>query len=317
MIPYRWEVEYKVAPSLKQSETIEGYTFEVIKGETKSGTFVKLKYETSAFDEMLPDREDDNEYAEATVARRHQKVIYRLMLERMVYQQISHPILIEIISRPTLLNKEELISAGIHKLRAVSNTLSYSWAILDVGDSIRESHEFWKSGFKGRVEGFADDTLRVADWLHRSETEHDFIQSFILAWISFNGLYDLFASINGFSACDDATKFERMISGLIKENEAAQIINTHAKVLNLLESYNIKSGTGNKNWSDELKAERLNPKRSNMAILKYAARCIYGVRKQVFHEAPEPDNIVDRAKSAKLMLMPIALTCLKNFVKYE
>jgi len=54
-----------------------------------------------------------------------------------------------------------------------------------------------------------------------------------------------------------------------------------------------------------------------MAILKYAARCIYGVRKQVFHEAPEPDNIIDRAKSAKLMLMPIALTCLKNFVKYE
>lgn len=317
MIPYRWEVEYKVVPSLKQSDTIEGYTFEVIKDETKSGTFVKLKYETSAFDEMLPDRKNDFEYAEATIARRHQKVIYRLMLERMVYQQISHPISIEIISRPTLLNKEELISAGINKLRTLDKEFTMLRAILDVGDSIRESHEFWKSGFKGRVAGFADDTLRVADWLQRSETEQDSIQSFILAWISFNGLYGLFASINGLSTCDDATKFEKMISGLIKEVDAEQIVNTHAEELNLLESYNIKSDKGTENWSDRLKAERLNPKDSNMAILKYAARCIYGVRKQVFHEVPEPDNIIGRAKNAKLILMPIALTCLKNFVKYE
>ena len=39
--------------------------------------------------------------------------------------------------------------------------------------------------------------------------------------------------------------------------------------------------------------------KDNHMILKYTVRCIYGVRKQVFHEAPRTSDILGRINTSK------------------
>ncbi len=204
IIPHEWEVKFRVSPSLKNSETIGDCRFEVHGKET----FVKFAYTTSAFDEKLPDSEGEYEYAEETKAKRERAKIRSLMLERMVYQRVFQPIRVDIICGPTLLNRKELPK----ERRFVGNDIVIRYSILDVNDSIEESHNFWKSGFKNKTKGREDDFLRIAEWLQRSEEESDEINCFIIAWIGFNGLYGLFNEIGMQNAKNnDATKIDNAI----------------------------------------------------------------------------------------------------------
>ena len=66
IIPHEWEVNFRITPSLKNSETIGDCRFEVHGKET----FVKFTYFTSAFDEKLRDSEGEYDYAEITKAKR-------------------------------------------------------------------------------------------------------------------------------------------------------------------------------------------------------------------------------------------------------
>jgi hypothetical protein len=186
-IPHKWEVKFRISPSLKKSETIEGYRFDVRGQET----FVEVTYTTSAFDEKPPDSEGEYDYAEQIEARRKASKIRNLMVERMVYQRAFQPIKVDIADGPTLVNKNEFPKES----RPVGRSFSINNRVLDVNDSIEESHNFWKSGFKNVTEGHEGDFLRIAGWLQRSQEESDELNSFISAWIGFNGLYGLFNEI--------------------------------------------------------------------------------------------------------------------------
>ena len=332
------------------------FEFQVIgKGNGKK-TQVTIDYKTNKFDEVSPDSKSEYEYAEETKARKYELFIQNLMLERMIYQRVFSHLEVEKVKylddtdgsllkrsrmkailryvaasiakyvdspgnteNPRLLNKKELANAGLSKKHPVISDSTLKWNELDVGDSLTESHnDFWQSGFQNTSRGYENDALRIADWLQRSEGENDEINSFIFAWIAFNGLYGLFASITGFASNtgkppNDAEKFEHIIKKLLV-NEASNIGNSSA--LSKLESYGILSNNGNRNWSDELKNERRNIYKDDIKVLQYAMRCVYGVRKEVFHEAPQPVDIIERAKTCKSILIPVAVTCLKNFVKY-
>jgi len=306
LIKCLWQTEFHINPSLKKSETIGDYNFDVRNGDT----FVNCKYETDSYDTYVLDMNNEYEYIEQTLARKHASNIRDLMLERMIFQKIFRPIKIEIISRPKLLNEEELANAGLLKNRNVRKSLSGRYHILDVGDSLKESHNFWQSGFKNKISGFEPEILRIADWFQRAGIDTDMINSFIFTWVGFNGLYGLFNSIDN----NNTGKFEHMIDKLLNKTICDRIILDHSNILDKLQSYNIISEKG-KTWSDDLKKEREN-NADSVQIIKSALNCIYGVRNQVFHEAPSPTDINERVKNCKLILVPIATICLKNFVTY-
>ncbi|KPQ40982.1 MAG: hypothetical protein MPEBLZ_04471 [Candidatus Methanoperedens nitroreducens] len=136
------------------------------------------------------------------------------------------------------------------------------------------------------------------------------VNSFIFTWIGFNGLYGLFNSIEK----NNGSKFE-LIDKLLDKTICDRIILNHSNILDELQSYKLESKNGKK-WSDDLRKKR-EEKADSVQIIKSALNCISEVRNQVFHEAPSPTDINERVKNCKLILMPIATICLKNFVTYS
>ena len=84
----------------------------------------------------------------------------------MAYQRAFKPIRVDIICGPTLINRNDFPNDT-----RIVEMLSVSSIILDGNDTIEESHNFWKSGFKNKTKGREGDFLRIAGWLQRSEEE--------------------------------------------------------------------------------------------------------------------------------------------------
>ena len=311
MPSYRWRTRLKIRPSLRSPEIINGYNFEVQNGET----FVTIEYETPSFDLKLPDSRDDYEYADQTIARQHVDRIRNMMLARMIYMRVPEILRVDIVSGPTLLNKDELIAAGVHKLRSVASTLDFSWVILDVGQTLSESQVFWSAVFSKKSAKYEEDLLRIADWAVRAEEESSHYKRFIMRWIAFNGLYGLYDAINGRLQKTDKGKIEQVLIGLLANN-ADEIVRGLGNELDSLEKYGITSVSGQTDYSLDLAQERRKPTTNSVEVIKLTTFCIYGIRKEVFHEAPEPDGIEARCKTADRVLIPIVMTCLKNFVNY-
>lgn len=310
MLTYRWKIELKIRPSLRSPEIINGYDFKVHNGET----FVTIEYETPSFDSKLPDSRSD-EYADQTIARQNADQIRNMMLARMIYMRVPEILRVDIVSGPTLLNKDELIAAGVHKRRSVEKSLDSSWNILDVGETLSESQVFWSAGFTKKSAKYKEDLLRIADWSVRAEEESLHYKRFILRWIAFNGLYGLYDAINGRLQTTDTGKIEQMLDGLLANN-ADEIVRGLGSKLDLLETYGITSLSGKTDYSSNLAQERRKSSPNSLKLIKLATSCVYGIRKEVFHEAPEPDNIEARCKTADHVLSQIVMTCLKNFVNY-
>ena len=306
-----WQAEFSLEPGLRESETIGAYVFEVTEG---GETVVTRTYETSAFDEHHPKRRHAYEYAEETLVRLDAEAIRTILLKRMVYQRLVSPINIKLVTKPTLVNKEKLKEDGVRLRRHVGASFEISCPMLDVEDCLAASETFWMLGFRGIAKGQEAEVLRVAEWLEQSEHEIDHVKGFILCWIGFNGLYGLFASLKGRASSTDADKFVYMIEQLVSPKQAEEITRSLGKEFSELETYGICSGSGNTDWSIDLRAERGKATHNNLEILKLATKCAYGVRRQVFHEAPNPKDIVKQATISRAVLMPITLTCLKALV---
>jgi len=306
-----WQVEFIVEPQLRQSETIGEFEFEV----RESGeTIVKRTYETSAFDQHHSKRRHAYEYAEETLVRLDAEAIRTILLKRMLYQRLVSPINIRLVTSPTLVNREQLRADGVHLRRSIGASFDINSPMLDVENCLADSETFWMLGFKGIARGQEDEVLRVAEWLERSARETDGVKGFILCWIGFNGLYSLIASLNGKRCSPDADKFEFAIDHFVSPSQAQDIIRSIGTEITKFEGYDIRSG--NTNWSRKLSAERGKPVINNVAILKLVTRCIYGVRKQVFHEAPRTIDVLERATGSNTALMQITLMCLKSFVTH-
>ncbi|MBQ0720555.1 MAG: hypothetical protein KBT88_05525 [Gammaproteobacteria bacterium] len=309
----KWRARFMVKPSLAVSETFGDYQFELLKNGT---TVVEREYQTSAYDEIHPNRNSAQEYAEQTLARLDAKKIREILLKQMIYQRNFSPISVELEGSPELTNRSALIEAGA-KLR---RTIEQAWIIplpfIDGGGSIRESQFFWDSGFKKNHRHQQDELLRIADWLERSHAEQDIIQSFILAWIAFNGLYSLFWSLYKDRDNNDLTKFTYAIEKLISAEIANGIVKGTDKDIRHLATLDIFSNSRNTNYSEKLGKSLYEGSAESIEKIDLAVKCIYGVRGQVFHEAPVTSDIEDRVKSAKSVLLPIVEGCLKEFIYY-
>ena len=308
-----WKAEFRIEPTLSKSERIEDYFFQV---KSSGETIIEKVYETSSYNELHLERKEDNEYLEETLARLDAEVIRELMLKRMIYQRVFSPITVKLQKNLILINKDELKKGGVKLTRRIGFSFSLKNALLDVGDSLAESEHYWNSGFKNTTVSHERDVIRIADWLERSENERDPITSFILAWIGFNGLYGLMASLHGKGDQPDANKFEFAIKTLISGIQAENIIRNISNEIKHLETYNIMSDKGNTNWSANLSREMKKARVNKCSVLVLVARCVYGVRKQIFHEAPETGDVIERAEVSKAALGPITSTSLKAFINH-
>lgn len=312
MVKLIWKSIYTIEPKLNKSENVGDYFFQV---NDKHETFVERDYETSSFDEIHPESKHKYEYAEETLSRIEADAIKEILLKRMVYQCSYKPIKVTQLKPPILINKEELKNAGVKLKRSVGKSLIVVYDILDVNDSLAESEAFWQASFQEKAEDQQKDIIRIADWFERSVDENDPIKSFILTWIGFNGLYNLLSLLHNKSQ-NDAEKFIFMINQLLNDSQAINIIDNIRTEINMLKSYNVKSESGTTNWSNELHRNMNKPVINSLKILVLVIRCIYGVRKQVFHEAPKTVDIIERVITSRKALKIIASRCLKNIVTH-
>lgn len=323
---YEWYVRFEVNPPLLKTESINKYEFKL----ENQKTFVDYFYKTSKITKQLKNKHGEFEYAEKTIAHKHQLKIKKLMIQRIINLKISKPIEIKIVDGfPKLLNEYELKKEGLPTSHPVVIILNDSHSTYNVDDSLKEAQKFWNSGlkfnYKGKKKGdIEEDIFRLADWIILAEKQNDEIKSFILTWIAFNGLYNLFCSITAKQKMNDAEKIDYVIGELLKyptekedtENAARKIVDTYSNLFDQLETFNILSESKITNYSTEL--TKLRKSSLEIEIVKCAAKCIYGVRKEVFHEAPSMEIKTDhRCKISKHLLSTITMHCLKNFVNYE
>lgn len=309
MHKFIWHATFIIAPSLRKSEILNGYQFELQNDGTMT---VERTYETSSFDEAHPQGRG-SEYAEETLARLDAQAIREIMLKRMIYQKDFFALSIRLKKHPELINEQALIKAGVILQRPLCWSHTSAWTILEGEDSLAKSQAYWEDGFKKTSKDQQAELLRIADWIERSYLEQDAIKSFILTWIAFNGFYSLFSDIDG-KARNDADKFEFLIQKLVSTPDAKRIFLNIQEYVNSLKTFNITSERGNTNYSQELETELKKNEINEKEILKLVVRCAYGVRKQVFHEAPKTDDVLERVKTARSALLPIMTTCLKVFV---
>lgn len=288
---------------------MNGYQFEL---QNDGTMIVERTYETSSFDEEHPQGRG-SEYTEETLARLDAQAIRAIMLKRMIYQKNFFALSIRLKKHPELMNEQALIKAGVILQRPLCWAHDAFCTVLDVEDSLANTQSYWEDGFKKTSKGQQAELLRIADWIERSYLEQDAIKSFILTWIAFNGFYSLFSDIDG-KTRSDADKFEFLIQELVSTPDAKKIIRNIYEHTNSLKTFNITSESGKINFSQKLDAELKKDEINEKEILKLVVRCAYGIRKQVFHEAPKTDDVLERVKTARSALLPIMTTCLKVFV---
>ena len=110
MPKFIWKSVYTIATRLKESERIGDCFFEVRKD---GKTVVERIHETSSYNELHPERMNEHEYAEETLSRLEANKIREIMLRRMIYQRVFEPINVIPLKSPELVNKDELVKAGI------------------------------------------------------------------------------------------------------------------------------------------------------------------------------------------------------------
>ena len=299
-----WKATYNIVPRLEKTESINGYNFIV----SNEKMIVEVEYKTSSYDEKLPDAFTETEYAEETIAKKHQINLRELMLKRMIYLETSLPIKVDY--KITRINEQQVFKTGRHV------ELHYTLHVLitEINDSIIDSINYWNSGFQGRIANYEDDVIRIADWLERSASETDDIKRFMLAWIGFNGLFGIWCEIDGSQELNDAEKIEKLINNFFSYFEAERIYNKFNAKMSYLATLSIKSKKGNVDWSLKLSEEMAKSNPSYMEVLNYTLKCIYGVRRQVFHEAPQTEDILKTVQHCTPIIAKITSFCLKKLI---
>lgn len=319
-IRYKWRVEFKVTPSFMIQETGSRYNFEL---RDEYATYVVVEYDTPEINERLESerRHNSDEYAEQTIAYEHQKAIEELMIQRMVYRKQAEKIEIEMTTKnPELINRQELVDNRLPVKHHPVSTLESTHTIWDLTDYLKEGSNFWNTGFQyitehKTKEDLKKDMFRISEWLILAEKQNDDIQSFILTWIAFNGLYNLFSEITKYKSKDERDNFEHTINELLKVDEAKGIVNNPH---NLLEPLKTLNDVRSRDEDIKIKLEEEMARQSDyIQIIKYSVICIYRIRKTVFHEAPPMSDIDKHCKNAKRLLSIITMHCLKNFVDYK
>jgi hypothetical protein len=264
--------------------------------------------------------------------------IRRLLLRNMLYQKNYQAIEIKMLGLPVLTNEKALSDEGITIKYYSSASFVFPMLLLD--DEIEEcENDFSLSAgekhWKVNLINYEDELMRITDWLERSQTTSNQIDKFIHTWIAFNSLFDLY--INEFEKQEinsvERKKFKLTIEKLVSASEAREIITRYRPTIMSLGSYNFiarNRDTCSANLETKLLERNLllnNIKLSKSEILKTELlevckqilneimNCIYCIRNQAFHDAPQSPKLANYAEESNALLLEIVSTCAKNFMR--
>jgi len=301
-----WEVTFQISPGVSEPETIGDYHFFL---DEKNRTCVTVRFSTETYTEKHPERTNDSEYAEETICNQHIEKIKDLLLIRMVYQEYFQPINIVISKKPFLLNREELKQAGTKLLRPVYLFSEQVINTVNTSNRLIDALTFYKQ--RAHLETKDDAVLRISRWLEFCESAPGDVERFRILWSAFNSLFTIYADFKGKSRKDEKEKIKISIGGLITSEEAKDIITqlNQQKTIDSLISLNIVSDYGDA-FSENLKTDAKSPNPDYLLVLKKAARCVYGIRNEIFHDGPRVDDIEEKATVARELLAPVIRKCL-------
>jgi hypothetical protein len=311
---YRWRAEFEIISPILEPQHVNGYDF---KRDMENGKiFTDVFFYTLKKDEKLYESEK-TESPEMIKVQENYSKIESLLFQRMIYLEVVDPI--EINFRG--------IKGYDRNPRMTFGIMSKNH-VLTKEDSLKDSYDFWKAGFTfvtdeiKRTE-LEEEVFNIVRWFCLAEKQND-NNSFILAWIAFNGIYSLFS--RHFpppnNSTKDPVKWKHALNKLLHEEEAKFLVENYTKRLDVLQSHKIKCPKS-KNSStiefctDELRNLRNLPEPNYKKIIKCTMNCIYSVRNEVFHEANLSKTTDERCEICKNLLIIVAMKCLYNFIVYE
>lgn len=185
------------------------------------------------------------------------------------------------IGAPQVLNEEELKKKGLPVTRSVGPFKLYAESSL-TSENLDSSFDFYR-----KVNALSNqDAVRLTmNWFKRAFDYREPYDRFIALWISFNAFYNLYY---GKSVNDaDSEKMRNLALNLFSEAEAKQLLNDFSKVTSRLISLKGRflSLSGRTDYADEL--ERRLKAGNYRSALENAIRCLYSVRKTLFHGATD------------------------------
>ena len=240
---------FKDAPALSERHRIRGYCVIEIESDNQEEAMEKVREVVEGF------------------------VACYSILTRSIHVRISY------ILPPKLVNKEELEKLGKPIPDIYIGPLVLFAEAKLTPKELDLSYQMLTQVAKSPKSGALRVTLR---WYRRAMEYRDPYDTFIALWISFNSFYNLYYSG---PEVDDATKMEYLMTKLFDEAEAQNILSLKhvAEIVSHLISLKglFMSKSGRTDWSEKLELE-LNAKKFKEA-LKYAVRCVYSIRKTLFH----------------------------------
>jgi tetratricopeptide (TPR) repeat protein len=178
---------------------------------------------------------------------------------------------------PQVENEKELKEMGLPVSRSIDPITLYA-----SGDLYTKQLDFSYDFFEKVEAHLKANELKLAmNWYKRAADYEERCDRFIAFWISFNAFYNLY--YKKLADARDATKIEYLALNLFDEAEAKQMLTDMTKVISKLASAKgcYLSKSKRKDFANEL--EQSLKKGNYRFALYYAIRCIYCIRKTLFH----------------------------------
>lgn len=178
---------------------------------------------------------------------------------------------------PEVLNEEELKELGLSVTRFVGPITLRAQGSL-TPDNLDSSFDFLQ-----KVDALPNrDAFKVTmNWFKRGVDYKEPYDRFIALWISFNAFYNLYyrGSVND----PDPNKMRTVALNLFSEAESKQLLNNFSKITSQLISLKGRflSLSGHTDYADEL--EKRQKAGNYRSALENAIRCLYSIRKTLFH----------------------------------
>ncbi len=311
-----WEATYLVLPRLSCNEKVGDYCFTKESDGCRVSVVFRNQLQLDGNGKLNVDHA-----AACAEAEYHRTRIEELMLIRNIYQRVTRPVTVKLLhEEPQLLNKEELCQEGIVPRWSVSASFSSAYRAIQVGDSIAESQTYWQKASQGRMSSHAADVLRIEKWLQSSEDDDAYGTSFVHLWTAFNAIWRLgcvaLPCPQCHSDCGDFHSMESAVPRLLGSSSTAVMNSVSADMRTISQEHWIHGREENQeDFGSQLSTALNGPERDFPDIVLVALKCAYVFRCQLFHEAPEPTNVVKWAPVFSHLLRQVTTTCLFNLTQ--
>ena len=170
------------------------------------------------------------------------------------------------------------------------------------------------------MSSYASDMLRVEKWLQSSEDDDTYGASFVHLWTAFNALWSCVCNaIPCGRDCDHCSAPHAMEYGArqllrVSSTDVERAVVRDASIISQ-EEWVHSRGKHEYFFGQELRVALGSSGGDALETIVAALRCAYVFRCRLFHEAPEPTDVVRWAPAFSHLLRQVTTTCLFNLTQ--